>query len=170
MHPCSKAREDRGTGGRRREVTSLVFKIAIPWFTIRLIPIYHPITTDLDLWKCNDERAPIWTPDFDTFDLDGHVHACVDGAPVFRYVPGYPPIFPLPVRTTVPSRQDDVPECASRYTCFPRLLPQLFLMCHYLSLALRLLLLKRESSILNRGMSFCRLDVYDRLQRVGVEQ
>ena len=139
-----------------------VFKVAIPWLTIRLIPIRRPKTVELNLRKYEGVCTPIRTPDFDTFDLNGHVHACIHSVPALRNVPKRSPIFPLSVSMTIPSRPNDVPERALRNVCFSRPLPQPFLLYHHFSLVFHFLLFQRERPSVNRGKS----DII--LQRHGI--
>jgi len=152
--------------GAKRTIlwTYRIMIISVPRFTVRLIPIYHPIPSDMrgSPLVC----APIRTPNGDTPDLNGHVHTCVSLAPAFRDITEHPPILPLSIRTTFPRRPNDLPECAMGNASFLRLFPQLFLMFHRLPLVFRVPPLHREGGIRHRDAAGGRFDVYERFQRV----
>ena len=165
MHPCTSEGVSTNGGAERRVLwTYRVMIISIPRFAVWLIPIYHPIPSDMrgSRLVC----APIRTPNGDTSDLNGHIHACVGLAPAFRYITEHPPILPFSIRTTVPIRPDDLPECAVGNASFFRLLPQLLLMCHRLPLVFRLPPLHCEGGVRHRDAAGGRFDVYERFQRV----
>jgi len=73
-----------GTYGWREDRAHCVVEFLVPWFAIRLIPIYHPMCKDVR--RSLDKRAAIWTPDGDIFYLGWHIHTRIDGSPSFRYV------------------------------------------------------------------------------------
>ena len=110
-------------GGAERRVlwTYPIMIISIPRFAVRLVPIYHPIPSDMrgSPLVC----APIWTPNGDTLDHNGHIHARVSLAPAFRDVTEHPPILPFSIRMTVPIRPNDLPECAVGNPSFLCLFP-----------------------------------------------
>jgi len=120
---------------RSRVGAASVVEISVPWFTVGLIPIYHPISVNVG--RTLDVRASIWSSDSDTLNLDRHVHARIHGGPIFGNVLQYPPILAFSIGTTIPRWPDWVPECTIGNTILPSFLPslplfsQLFLLLHY---------------------------------------
>jgi hypothetical protein len=137
------------TCGWRGPWTHRVVEISVPWLTVRLIPVYHPISMDMRI--SINERAPIWSPDGDALDFHRRVHARVDGAPTRRDVTERAPILPFSIRMTIPSRRNNLPECALRNPIFPHLPPQLSITPHLLPRPFRLLPLHHEGDLPSRG-------------------
>ena len=131
--------------------THRVLVISVPRFAIWLIPVHHPISADM--WRSVNERAPIWTSDGDTPNLNWRAHPCVDGTPALRDVGEHSPILPLSIRTTIPSGPNGLPESALRNPIFPSLLPQLSIAPHALPLPFRPPYLSRHGGLRIRDRS-----------------